>query len=310
LYNTYIESNNNGSENPLVSVIIPTYNRSHMLLRAVQSVLRQTYRSLECIVVDDGSSDNSIEKIRRQFQDKRLIFLRHDMNKNASSARNTGIAYSKGQFLAFLDDDDEWLPEKLQKQLSLIQKLPLNVGMVYCWMDCYDKDDRIDMKHHSFYTGYVFPHVLDEQRIGGCPTLLIRRSVIDKVGGFDESIGRGDDGDFIRRICLRYEVDCIAEVLVKVYTDHGHSRLTRNDKTGVKEAILSYNDRLVKFKSELHKYPKQTANIYASVAYYYGEAGDRKNSMTFFQKAFRKYPFCFNIYRYGLRRLGKAILKR
>ena len=122
---------------PLVSVIIPTHNRADLVPLAIQSVLQQTYTNLECIVVDDASTDNTEETVRTII-DERIIYLRHENNKHASAARNTGIKYARGEFIAFLDDDDEWLPTKLEKQVPFLLNLHEKVGMIYCWMDyCY-----------------------------------------------------------------------------------------------------------------------------------------------------------------------------
>ena len=140
-------------EFPLVSVIIPTRNRVEMLCRAVNSVLSQTFDNLECIVVDDESHDNT-EKVINSFEDDRLKYFRHEKNKGASAARNTGIRQSQGEFIAFLDDDDEWLDEKLEKQVNLLENLPSKYGMVYCWMDYYDNIGTIIHNHHPTLCSY------------------------------------------------------------------------------------------------------------------------------------------------------------
>jgi glycosyltransferase involved in cell wall biosynthesis len=288
---------------PLVSVIIPTHNRSDLLPKAICSVLRQTYTNLECIVVDDASTDDT-ERVVQQLADERLVYLRHETNQGASATRNTGIAHAKGDFIAFLDDDDEWLPTKLEKQVPHIQSLPASVGMVYCWMDYYDDQGRLVIEHHPTYRGYVFPYVLDQQRIGGCPTLLVRRPVIEKVGSFDESLPRGNDGDFIRRVCLKYEVDFIPEVLVKVRVGHGHERITSKlDTDGVWYAIKSQEIKLAKFKNELPKYPKQEANILASIGYYYSLLPDWKTCVHFFSRAVGKSATSRGVYAHMLRSL-------
>ena len=107
------------NKNPTVSVIIPTYNRAHLVDRAIQSVLNQTYKDFELIIVDDGSTDNT-EDIIKEFQkkDERIKYIRHEENRGGSAARNTGIKAAKGEYIAFLDSDDEWLPIKLGRQIS------------------------------------------------------------------------------------------------------------------------------------------------------------------------------------------------
>src|SRR4030043_1337098 len=103
---------------PTVSVIIPTYNRAHLVGRSIRSVLNQTYQDLEVIVVDDGSKDNTAE-IVRGITDPRIVFLKHEKNRGVSAARNTGLKAARGKYIAFQDSDDEWLPQKLEKQLEL-----------------------------------------------------------------------------------------------------------------------------------------------------------------------------------------------
>lgn len=292
----------------LVSVIIPTHNRAELLPRAIRSVLGQTYLNLECIVVDDASTDNTRQVIQH-FNDERLVYLRHEINRYASAARNTGIACARGELIAFLDDDDEWLPTKLEKQVALIQNLPARVGMVYCWMDYFDTQEHLVNEHHPTHIGHVFPLVLGQQRIGGCPTLLVRRSVVKQVGGFDEELPRGNDGDFILRVCHDYDVDFVPEVLVKVYVDHAYERISQFDEQGIRNAIKGHQAILSKFHDELHKYPKQVANRYAIVAYYYSQLGCWQDSLKFYWQAVKTFPFSFRIYRHILRTLKVAIVR-
>jgi glycosyltransferase involved in cell wall biosynthesis len=102
-----------------VSVVIPTYNRASLLGRAIKSVLEQTYQDFEIIVVDDASTDNT-EEVVRNLRDRRIRYLRHEKNRGGSAARNTGIRAAWGQYIAFQDSDDEWLPEKLKKQMEVL----------------------------------------------------------------------------------------------------------------------------------------------------------------------------------------------
>lgn len=237
-----------------VSVIIPTHNRQRLVSRAVRSVLNQTYKDLECIVVDDASSDGTPQVIQT-IEDERLVYLRHDRNRGASGARNTGIRAAKSSLIAFLDDDDEWLPEKLVKQVSLLKALPEEYGMVYCWMDYLDNAGHIIQERHPTHRGNVFASVLVKQGIAGCPTLLVRRHVVDAVGGFDESLPRGNDGDFIRRICRVYKVDVVPEVLVRVHVAHGYERITSETDRGIRNHLLAQQAKLDKFPEELRAHP-------------------------------------------------------
>jgi len=281
---------------PLVSVVIPTYNRSQLILRAVRSVLEQTYTNLECIVVDDFSSDNTKEIIK-SVKDERIIYLRHKDNQRASAARNTGIKCAKGDYVAFLDDDDLWLPTKLEKQMLLIQNLSEKFGMVYCWMDYFDKNGNNIKEHHPILKGNVFKHVLESQGIGGCPTLLVRKEVFESIGEFDESLPRGNDGDFIRRVCRKYMVDFIPEVLVNVYVEHGSERISDNNKQGLLNAIQGQSVKLEKFKSELKQLPIQKSNIYSTIGFHYSQLRDWPAAVRSYIKAFFVFPFSLGLYK-------------
>lgn len=280
---------------PLVSIIIPTRNRAKLLERALKSVLAQTYPNFECLVIDDASSDNTRDLVK-SFTDERIQYIYNERHSNVSGARNVGLRISTGEFIAFLDDDDEWLPAKLEKQVNLFANLPARIGMVYTWMDYYDSAGKVITRHHPVLKGYVFPYVLDEQRLGGCPTLMIRREVFEALGGFDEKLPRGNDGDFIRRVCLKYHVEYVPEVLVMVHVGH-HGRITSKlDKEGIERAITSQKIKLVKFENELFRYPEQKANILASIAYYYSLLPDWSNSLKFYIRSFTRYPFARKFY--------------
>jgi|TARA_B100002003_G_scaffold225147_1_gene230982 glycosyltransferase involved in cell wall biosynthesis len=273
-------------DDSLVSVIIPTRNRSEYLRRAISSVIDQTYSNLECIVVDDNSSDNTYQ-IVKSIHDERIVFFQHNKNRGASAARNTGIKNSRGEFIAFLDDDDEWIDKKLEKQVPLLKKLSSSFGMVYCWMDYYDNKGNIIHKHHPTLNGYVFNKVLDTQRLGGCPTLLVRREVFDELQGFDESLPRGNDGDFIRRVCRKYDVEFVPEVLVKVYTAHGFSRISDYDPEGLHNAIIGEKAKLKKFSQELIELPKIHAAILLKIANHYSKLGEKSKAIQMERKAIK-----------------------
>ena len=259
-------------------------------------MLDQTYPELECIVVDDASKDDT-DQIINSFEDDRLKYFRHEKNKGASAARNTGIRQSKGGLIAFLDDDDEWIATKLEKQVPLLKGLPERFGMVYCWMDYYDANNKLIHEHHPTLKGYVFPQVLDAQRLGGCPTLLVKRKVVDQIGGFDESLPRGNDGDFIRRVCRKYEVDFLPEVLVKIHIDHGMPRISDDTKKSVQDVIKSLKIRFEKFSDDQENYPKEFASICLFIAYHYATIRELKESIFWSLKAVTFSPLSVFVYK-------------
>lgn len=280
---------------PQVSVVMPTYERARLIGRAIASVLDQSYDDLELIVVDDGSTDDT-DQVVASFGDDRVRYIRHETNRHASAARNTGIAHSVAGYLAFLDDDDEWMPTKLSAQMELMRDAPPEVGLVYCWMDYYDGGGRVVSEVHPTLRGEVFERVLDKQRLAGCPTLLVRRSVVDDVGGFDESLPRGNDGDFIRRVCQRYRVDVVLQVLVKVHVGHGQQRITRFDEQGIRNAIWSEEVKLKKFAEVLRRHPKLAATINTSIALHYARLGSWRYFLAYQLRALRKAPLFPQVY--------------
>ncbi|MCS3935203.1 glycosyltransferase involved in cell wall biosynthesis [Salinibacter ruber] len=279
---------------PLVSVIIPTHNRPNLLPRALASVFAQTFHRFECFVVDDGSSCD-VRSVVDRVGDDRVKYLSHSSSRGASAARNTGIEASNAKYVAFLDDDDEWRPSKLRKQVDLFEESPPGVGLIYTWMNYYKEGGKLYRTHSPTFEGHVFPYVFDEQRIGGCPTLLVLRNVVENVGGFDEGLPRGNDGDFIRRVCKRCKVRCIPEVLVNVFIEHGEKRISNNDEKGLLRGIKSHKSKLRKFPDECEKYPRRTANIYASIASNYAKMGRWRESKSNYLKAIRMAPISYNV---------------
>lgn len=243
---------------PKVSVIIPTLNRAEMLWRAIMSVLVQTWQDLEIIVVSDGSTDNT-EHIVEAFNDPRITLLKHKTSRGASAARNTGMRIAKGKYIAFLDDDDEWTANKLEVQMPIIENSSPETGLVYAWMEYFHNGKSINVCAPKL-RGNVFVEMLDRQAIGGCPTIIIKREVINKIGYFDEELPRGNDGDFIRRIAKHFEVDYVSEILCKVHIGH-LDRIGVNSKESLRNHIKSAMTRLSKFREDFKTYPEAESKI-------------------------------------------------
>ncbi len=210
---------------PTVSVVIPTYNRAHLLGRAIQSVLDQTYRDFELIVVDDGSTDNT-EEVVEGLSDERVKYIRHEKNKGGAAARNTGIKAAKGQYIAFQDSDDEWLPEKLEKQMKVFETAPTEVGVVYTDMQRINKNGKPEYWHSPRVTNgsLINPKTSDYQVMGlGIQSTLIRKDCFDKVGLFDEKFPRFIDLELFIRLSKHCHFHHIEESLVKYHATEGIS---------------------------------------------------------------------------------------
>jgi glycosyltransferase involved in cell wall biosynthesis len=217
----------------LVSVIIPTYKRVAALKKAVESVYQQTYKNYEIIVVNDSPADQQeIDKLKDQFTD--LIVLHHPCPKGGNAARNTGIKESKGDILAFLDDDDTWLPEKLAVHVSTHQQSPL-AGLVFS--NClYVYDNGARRSHATSYD--LKEKALDLMKKGSfCPAttsmVTISRDCVEACGLFDENLVSFQDWDYWFRIGHLYEFVHVSKVLVH-FRQHREDRTSQNEQKRVK----------------------------------------------------------------------------
>ena len=205
---------------PLVSVIIPTHNRAHFLAGAINSVLDQSFKDLEIIVVDDCSTDDT-GAVMESFSRGQIRYFRHDSERGGAAARNTGIHQSAGEYVAFLDDDDEWYPEKLGRQVSTLLASPAEVGGVYTGYFMVDRSDgQIRGQMVPTERGDLYETLLAGNCIGSTSSMLLRRSCFEKVGIFDERLPSFQDYDLWLRIARKYQFDCIRQPLLKYFV-HG-----------------------------------------------------------------------------------------
>ena len=198
----------------LVSVVIPNYNYAHFLREAIDSVLAQTYSDIEIIVVDDGSSDASSEVLESYGKRVRTVFQK---NQGVSAARNNGAEISRGEFIAFLDADDSWLPAKLEKQSEIFAADP-ELGMVHVGFVEIDEAGRELLERTNGLEGRVAEELLRFERsviLGGGSGIMVRREAFVVVGGFDLRMSTSADWDFFYRISSGYSVGFVPEVLLK-----------------------------------------------------------------------------------------------
>lgn len=233
---------------PKVSIVIPTYNRAWLLRKAILSVLNQTYQDFEIIVVDDASNDNTIDVISA-LNDKRIKYIRNEYNKGEAGARNTGILNTNGQYIAFLDDDDEWLPKKLELQVNKFENSPQKVGLIYTGIIRYHyKENKLIRKNQSIplHKGEMY-HILMKRNIIGPPScVLIRRKCMEKIGLFDSAIAYGLDYDYWIRISKHFDFKYLSEPLVK-YRVH-ENRLSNNIELraqGARDLAKKYGKKII-----------------------------------------------------------------
>jgi glycosyltransferase involved in cell wall biosynthesis len=281
---------------PLIACVITTYNRALLLERAIKSVLNQTYRNIELIVVDDYSTDNT-EQVVNSLEDCRVQYVKNTSNKGLSYSRNLGVMKSLGKFVAFLDDDDEWLPEKLEKQLNIFfSSNNQDLGLVYTWMAYKTPSDVVQVLR-PLLSGMIFDKTIDDQPIAAGSTWMVDRRVFENGIMFDVTIPRGVDGDFIRQLALVYEVDYVQECLVDYHIEHDHIRMTNDSNEGISKAIVGQEITLKKFEDQIVKYPKQFSNLLSITAYDYVMIGDYINAVKYFYRALRVCFYSVSIYK-------------
>ncbi len=199
-----------------ISVIIPSYNRCERVLQALTSVFAQTVPAGEVILIDDGSTDSTVPRVQHEFPN---VIISSDKNKGVSAARNKGIELARNPWLAFLDSDDQWLPEKLERQIDAVAEAK---QARFCHTDeiWIRQGIRVNAKRkHTKYGGSIFNYCLPLCCISPS-SVLIHRSVFDELGGFDESLPAAEDYDFWLRYCCQYPVVFVDQALLIKHGGH------------------------------------------------------------------------------------------
>lgn len=224
----------------LVSVIIPTYNREKTICRAIDSVLNQSYKNLEIIIIDDGSTDNTLEKLKKYGSSIRVL---NQCHKGANAARNKGIKEAKGEYIAFLDSDDEWLSDKTNIQMDYLEKSKKQI--------CFCPYQLMDEKERTFPSDYTESDkyenniniVLGQGNVIGTPTLIMKKSVLDDVGYFNESMQSLQDYELCIRIAKKYKIGYVPQILVNAY------RMKKSITNNQKLVAVSYG-QIIKMHSD------------------------------------------------------------
>ena len=206
---------------PTVSVVIPTHNRAHYIKETIGSVLAQTYSDYEIIVVDDRSTDNTAEIIQGLSNDKPIRYFSQPCG-SAPAARNFGLQQAQGKYIAFLDSDDLFMPEKLAKQVAFLDE-HASVAFVHAGYEKFsDQGEDLGYRDTSRISGnYYIQMLLDWSVLIATPCVLVRKTVLDEVGDFDEQMRAAEDLDLWRRIAQRYEIGVIPEMLCRVRVHPG-----------------------------------------------------------------------------------------
>jgi glycosyltransferase involved in cell wall biosynthesis len=257
---------------PLVSVVLPTFNRQRVLGRAITSVLGQTYRNLELIVVDDGSTDGTGELVGT-MADPRVRLVRKGRREGAAKARNDGIRAAAGELIAFQDSDDEWLSTKLERQVALLENSSADVGWIGGSHLAMLPAGPIVVSAESLVHGVDYQHDLLDGRAFVTPTWLVRRALLLEVGLFDEALGCLEDWDLILRLDRVCRFRAVAEPVVR---KHGSADSLFGD---VPRRIAALEAILLRHQERWQRSPRMYAHYYGELGRLYGLQGHRHDSV-------------------------------
>ena len=281
-------------EEQLVSVITVTRNRCNLIGRAIESVLGQTYRNIEYIIVDGASTDDTINVVKDyEEKDSRLKYFRLEKNMPVVQSIWYAFEHSKGKYVTFLDDDDEYHLEKIEKEMSLFSSLGEDYGMVYCWMTYYDNDTKRKIKvHNPALKGFVGDKVVEYPIVSGTPTFLIRHDIFKQLGGWNDKVGIITDWELATRLCQKWKIDLVPESLVNVYVNHGATRMSAGPyyRDRMSRTVILHQHFLSTYKSIFDRYPERAWYHYDQLtrAYYY--LGKKKEAKKCYAKMLESAP--------------------
>ena len=287
---------------PLVSIVLPTYNCAAFLPHSIGSILAQIYNSYEIIVVDDGSTDNTKEVLYPFMQRIKYILL--EQNKGLPTARNIGILSAQGKYIAFIDADDLWLPEKLQTDIEYFETHP-EVSMVYSKHLNIDQNGRMldEASQKRLPSGNIFTQLFSEQNFIITSSVVVRKEIFETTGLFYEQLSNCQDWDMWLRIAFYFKVGGINTPLVK-YRHNPHS-LSKNrnnvlkyQKMVIDKIYSNFKDKENGINEKLYK--KRLASHYAKVGRYYLRMGDKNRANENFGLSLKNDPLNLRSIRYYL----------
>jgi glycosyltransferase involved in cell wall biosynthesis len=275
-------------QSELVSVIIPTYNRVNTLSRAIESVLNQTHSNLELIVIDDGSDDSTVELVSEmESKDKRIKYFRLSENKGVAVARNVGMKESQGSYTAFLDDDDRWLPKKLELSLEVFKEnKESNIGLVYTNGELVKHNKKHIFFNDSGGSRIVYSNRQRQKNIfpatiasPGVPFFILSKKAISETGFFDEKMRNWEDVDFLVRVAEKFDIYFLNLPLVIIYEQLQHLGMISIGLMKTKEYFLQKHiGKISKDKTYLYKFYQKTGRDWLAL-------GNKKLSRSYFCKA-------------------------
>jgi len=268
---------------PKVSIVLPTYNRAHLIERAVKSLLQQAFNNFEIIIVDDNSSDNTFDVVSK-INDSRIKYFKNDANLGPSGSRNKGMQAASGEYIAFQDSDDEWMLNKLELMLSVFESSTEKPGMVFS--SVYQllndgKKTKYPTVSNPIDSSRIYESILFNNFVA-TPAAIITRECFEKVGLFDTDLKCFEDYDFFIRVAKEFKVIHIAEPLVIQHQSIGG---VNTPKYHVRAEMLKII--IEKHYTEFVKYPSALAERYFRLGDFYCLSGENKRGLEFMFKALR-----------------------
>lgn len=221
----------------MVSVIVPTFNRGRTILRAINSILNQTYKDIEVIVVDDCSTDDTKIKIE-SLNNNMITYIKHDRNKGACAARNTGIKVARGEYIAFLDSDDEWMPAKVEKQLKFLEVN--NADIVFCSHISYFNGKKAIVPEKKINSDLLYKKLLQGNFIT-TGSILGKTECFNQIN-FDLKLPRFQDWDLMINMTRKFNVQHLPEILTVNYVQE--DSITRDERKGLEALKIIYSKLL------------------------------------------------------------------
>jgi len=290
---------------PLITAIITTFNRAQFLEKAVKSILTQTFENFELLVLDNSSTDNT-QEIVKGFNDKRIKYIKHKPI-GISAARNLGVKKASGEFIAFLDDDDEWLPNKLQNQIDIFKKNKLDAALVYGGFVWINEKNKIIGKHLPALRGYILKELLSQKDYftGSASNPMIRKSVFKNIGYYNKNVLTGEDWEFYLRLSQKFKIDFTNKFVVKI-KQHSGSRLGDKLLEAAELELL-----VLKNYSEIFKNNPRLKSLYLQkIGGKFCRISQPQKGRIYLKKAIRVYPLNYLAYgQYLLSFLGDSCYK-
>lgn len=273
---------------PVVTAVVRTYNRAALVGQAIESVLGQTFQDFELVVLDDCSSDNTAEVVRTYVErDARVRYIRQERNMGTGKGFNTANGAARGKYVAYLDDDDLWRPEKLQQQVDAFESCPERVGLLTGGVQYWNSDTGRRLKTWiPSKRGNIYWESLGQSGgIFGPPSVvMIRRRVLEDIGPFREDMPRGCCQQYFRRIAKKYEIDFVKDVLLDYYY-HAQAITAITTQDDLRKCVVSMCIKIESIEQDLKRVPGIYAAELSALGRYQCLYGQMDEGYSTFRKA-------------------------